>query len=368
MPEEKIPQDEIALQHAAKARVVGPYLQPLLQTAAGFGVSASALAQAAGLAADALDPLPQWLPAASFVRLLDAGAELCQDPFFGLHVGTQVKLGTYNVYGLIILSCRDFGQALQQTLRYEGLAHDLGCSDLHLVGEQQELAEYHWYSHFPHASRHLAESVFAGIAVFGTWLAGGRTLPVHSAGFCHAMPEQGVEEYKKILGIVPEFGCAKNYGKFSAELLSWPVPNADVSMFPVLQQHAEQLLAEKQRLQSAGQDADIVQQVRAAIIRNLAQDRVNLAIIAGDLNLTQRTLQRKLREAGSNFQQVLDGTRHQLALQYLQQPKLNLAEIAFMLGFQEQSSFNHAFKEWQGVNPGAYREQVSGARGQVPET
>jgi hypothetical protein len=60
-----------------------------------------------------------------------------------------VKLGTYSVYGLVLLSCRDFRQALEQTLRYEQLAHDLGRSD-------------------------LVESVFAGIRVFGAWLAGRR--------------------------------------------------------------------------------------------------------------------------------------------------------------------------------------------------
>ena len=105
-------------------KVAGPYLQPLLEAAASRGVSARDLALAAGLSADALDPLPQSLAADRYVRLLDAGAELAADPHFGLHVGERITLGAYNVYGLILLSCRDFGQALQQTQRFEGLAHD----------------------------------------------------------------------------------------------------------------------------------------------------------------------------------------------------------------------------------------------------
>lgn len=336
---------------AKAARVVGPYLQPLLQTAQAQGVSAEQLARAAGLPEQALNPLPQWLAASDYIRLLDVGAQLCNDPWFGLHVGSQVKLGTFNVYGLIILSCQDFGQALQQTLRYEGLAHDLGVSDFD-VGP--ELAEYRWYSHFPHASRHLTDSVFAGIAVFGSWLAGG-PLPIRAVGVRHAAPAEGVQEYERIFGIMPTFNAEQNFGLFDSSLLEQAVPNADVSMYPVLQQHAERLLLEKQKL--IQEDADITTQVRAMIVRNLTQDRVRLPMIASDLNLTQRTLQRKLREANTSFQQILDNTRHQLACQYLQQAHLNLAEIAFMLGFQEQSSFNHAFKEWQGMNPGAYREQ-----------
>jgi AraC-like DNA-binding protein len=66
-------------------------------------------------------------------------------------------------------------------------------------------------------------------------------------------------------------------------------------------------------------------------------------------------LQRKLSDAGVNFQQVLDQTRFALAKDYLRQPGLSLVDIAFLLGYQEQSAFNHAFREWAGVNPGAWR-------------
>jgi AraC-like DNA-binding protein len=131
------------------------------------------------------------------------------------------------------------------------------------------------------------------------------------------------------------------------------VPNADVGLYPVLQQHAEQLLRARQR--SSGSGEGIAAQVEAAIIRNLAHDKVRLAIIAGELALSPRTLQRKLADAGSSFQQVLDQARYALARDYLRQPGLSLADIAFLLGYQEQSAFTHAFKDWAGVNPGAWR-------------
>ncbi|WP_420473546.1 AraC family transcriptional regulator [Noviherbaspirillum sp. ST9] len=328
--------------------VAGPYVQPLLEAAAARGVRAVDLAHAIGLPAGALSPLPDVLAVATYVRLLDAGAALAQDPHFGLHVGECVNLGAYNVYGLILLSCRDFGQALQQTLRFEGLAHDLGRSSLRMEGG---VAEYRWDSALPGASRHLAESVFAGIQVMGSWLAG-TTLPHAQISFVHAAPEDRTE-HQRIFGDMVRFGAEAHCARFDAALLAWPVRNADVGLYPVLQQHAEQLLREKQRAQA---DAGIVAQVRGAIVRNLAQDRVRLATIAEELTMTQRTLQRKLADAGVTFQQVLDRTRHELAIDYLKRERLSLAEIAFLLGYQEQSSFCHAFKEWTGKNPGAYRE------------
>jgi AraC-like DNA-binding protein len=329
------------------ASVAGVYLQPLLEAAAARGVARAQLARAAGLVPESLDPLPGSLAAADYLRLLDAGAELACDPHFGLHVGECVKLGTYNVYGMILLSCRDFGQALQQTLRYEALAHELGHSAL-LV--EDDVAEYRWHSAFPEASRHLAESVFAGIQVVGGWLAG-RPLPTARLAFAHAAPDD-CSEHLRIFGPDVRFGAPLHSARFDAALLAWPVRNADIGLHPLLKQHAEQLLSDKLHAREHG----IVAEVRAVITRKLACDGVRLAQVAPELNLTPRTLQRKLNEAGIGYQQLLDQTRHALAENYLRQPHLSLAEIAFLLGYQEQSSFTHAFKDWAGVTPGGWRE------------
>jgi AraC-like DNA-binding protein len=340
-------------------RVAGSYLQPLLEAAAARGVTAGALESAAGLAPGALWPLPESLPADDYVRLLDIGAELAGDPNFGLHVGERVKLGTYSVYGLILLSCRDFGQAFEQTMRYEQLAHDLGRSSITV---EDGVARYTWHSNYSGAHRHLVDSVFAGIRVFGNWLAG-VTLPAPHLSVTHDGGDAGQrDEYVRLLGDMPTFGAAANVASFSAELLAWPVPNADVSLYPILQQHAEQLLRQRDTSNRAAVKAGekdhttaIIGQVHAVIVAGIAHGQIRLASVAEQLKLSPRTLQRKLSDAGATFQQILDQARFDLAKDYLRRPELSLVDIAFLLGYQEQSAFNHAFKEWAGVNPGAYR-------------
>jgi len=334
--------------YASAGRVAGAYLQPLLEAAAARGVVARELELAAGMAPGSLEPLPEILPANDYVRLLDIAATLTGDHHFGLHVGERVKLGTYSVYGLVLLSCRDFGHALEQTQRYEQLAHDLGRSALEVDGA---IARYTWHSRYPKQARHLADSVFAGIRVFGNWLAG-MPLPAAELALMHDGGDPALHgEYVRVFGALPRFNAPANVAAFDAQLLSWPVPNADPLLYPVLQQHAEQLL--KQRAQP---DAGIAAQVRAAIVRGLAQGQVRLAPVAQELGLSPRTLQRKLSDAGINFQQVLDQTRYALAQDYLRQAGLSLVDIAFLLGYQEQSAFNHAFRDWAGMNPGAWRD------------
>jgi hypothetical protein len=89
------------------------------------------------------------------------------------------------------------------------------------------------------------DSVFSGIRVFSNWLAG-ITLPANELRLMHdGGPPALREEYVRVLGDMPVFGAEANVASFNAAMLTWPVPNADVSLYPVLQQHAEQLLQQR---------------------------------------------------------------------------------------------------------------------------
>ncbi|MCA1858549.1 AraC family transcriptional regulator [Janthinobacterium sp. HSC-3S05] len=338
-------------------RVAGAYLLPLLEAAGAHGIAAATLAQAAGVAPHNLEASAPGLPARDYVRLLDAGAQLAGDAHFGLHVGQRVRMGTYSAYGLILLSCSNVGQVLEQTARYERLAHDLGRSTLQRDGA---VAHYGWTSNYPGASRHLVDSVFAGVKVSGDWLAG-MPLPPARLAFSHdgggdlLRHAAHRDEYVRVLGSLPDFNAAANTATFDAQLLDWPVPNADVSLYPVLCQHAEQLLAQRQAEADTGGAIDA--QVHAAIVAGLRHGSARLATVAASLAVTPRTLQRKLADAGTSFQALLDQARYGLARDYLREPHLSLVDIAFLLGYQEQSAFNHAFRTWAGTNPGAWRLQ-----------
>ncbi|WP_426072341.1 AraC family transcriptional regulator ligand-binding domain-containing protein [Janthinobacterium sp. DSP2-3-3] len=349
--------------HHAEGRVAGAYLQPLLEAAGAHGIAAATLAHAAGVAPHSLEASAASLAARDYVRLLDAGSQLAGDAHFGLHVGQRVRMGTYSAYGLILLSCKNVGHALEQTARYERLAHDLGRSTLQRDGA---VAHYRWASHYPGASRHLVDSVFAGIRVCGDWLAGlplppARLAFTHDGGGDLLRHAAHRDEYVRVLGSLPAFGASANTATFDAQLLDWPVPNADVSLYPVLCQHAEQLLAQRQAAAEMGGGA-IEAQVHAAIVAGLRQGSARLATVAATLAVTPRTLQRKLANGGTSFQALLDQARYGLARDYLREQDLSLVDIAFLLGYQEQSAFNHAFRVWAGTNPGAWRLQELQAR------
>jgi len=84
-------------------------------------------------------------------------------------------------------------------------------------------------------------------------------------------------------------------------------------------------------------------------------DKPSLEIIANKLAISPRQLQNKLKEDGCVFQALLDKVRKETALKYLNESQTSICDIAFLLGYSEQSAFNHAFKRWTGGQPGEYR-------------
>jgi AraC-like DNA-binding protein len=98
--------------------------------------------------------------------------------------------------------------------------------------------------------------------------------------------------------------------------------------------------------------------VRSKLIERLPDGNIGEEEIASALNLSLRSLQRKLKAQDVSFKQLLDDTRRDLGLQYVRNPHHSLIEIAFLLGFAEPGNFTRAFKRWYGMSPSKYRQQL----------
>jgi len=98
--------------------------------------------------------------------------------------------------------------------------------------------------------------------------------------------------------------------------------------------------------------------VRAAIVRRLPDGEPRRDQVAGELCMSERTLQRRLEAEATSFVDLLDNTRRELAEQYLGRLHLSFAQAAYLLGLADQSSFFRACKRWFELSPGEYRSQL----------
>jgi AraC-like DNA-binding protein len=95
---------------------------------------------------------------------------------------------------------------------------------------------------------------------------------------------------------------------------------------------------------------------------------MEIGVVARDLGMSARTLQRRLSAVGSSYQQVLDSSRRETAERCLTGSSLSVAEIAYMLGFSEPAAFHRAFKRWTGMTPQAvrHRQREDGMLSAIP--
>jgi AraC-like DNA-binding protein len=137
--------------------------------------------------------------------------------------------------------------------------------------------------------------------------------------------------------------------RFDASLLERPMATAD-AMLGNLMRHYGNL-----RLAALPQERGEIDPLRREIARLLVKGDSSIERLAMATGTSARTLQRRLKDAGVNYNDLLNDVRKTLALNLLENETLALGEIAFSLGYSEVSAFNHAFRRWVGQSPGDYR-------------
>jgi AraC-like DNA-binding protein len=111
----------------------------------------------------------------------------------------------------------------------------------------------------------------------------------------------------------------------------------------------------RRRLADLQASATVADRVRAALNETLPAGDASISAVTNQLATSARTLQRQLSQEGTSFQAILAGTREDLARHYLTSGTLRIAEIAFLLGYDDTNSFYRAFRSWTGTTPDALR-------------
>ncbi|WP_113928787.1 AraC family transcriptional regulator [Bacillus sp. P14.5] len=156
------------------------------------------------------------------------------------------------------------------------------------------------------------------------------------------------------------FGCRIQVGTNCNRLtihradLDRPFVSYNAELLEVLTPVLEQSLNEEPRSRS------ITETVKWILKRSLTGGRPDIQIIASELGVSNRTLQRRLAEEGTSFKHLLVDVRHEQAREYLADPSLNIKEVAFLIGYEDQNSFYRAFHLWEGATPQKWRNEHLG--------
>jgi len=276
-------------------------------------------------------------------------------PGLGLAVGARYRFSDYGLWGYGLITCPTAGDALALALRFLALSHAFTTIAYREEGPLGVLG-FGAPDVAPGLQRFLVERDLAGAAVLLQEVAGA---DVPLAWLRLQAPRPAARGRpapvldQPIAGAVPQWGAPDTSLAFDRRLLARPLPQANALTLAQCEQLCAQLLEQRRaRLGTA-------QQVRQALAgRGATPGRSELAALARQLHLSERTLKRRLQAEGTSLRALQAEARRTQALTLLADARLSLGEVADRLGFADLSSFSQAFKRWEGVSPRAYRQRT----------
>jgi AraC-like DNA-binding protein len=330
------------------ATVQANSLVKVIDAARAAGLDTTALLARVGVAADQLAVPGARVPFAALVALYEAAAAGSGDEGFGLRVGAASHPAMFDVLGHATMSCATLRDAFATITRYLRVLQEGAVITLVDDGALAR-ARYAIVDRDVGPHRHEVEATLGIMLRFLDATLGDFT-PVH-VHFEHAAPRDARLHAETFRAPVA-FGRPANEIAFAAALLDRSMPRADPGLRAILERHIVEMLA---KMPPRG---DLVEDVRGCVARMLEQGEPPIGKVARAQAMSGRTLQRRLREQGTTFAEILEEVRKDLALRYLADARHQTADAAFLLGYAELSTFHRAFRRWTGMSPGEWRRQL----------
>jgi AraC-like DNA-binding protein len=307
------------------------------------------LLQRAGLSEHDFDDRRQRISAASQGKFLEYAAEAMDDSAFGLHLAKQANPREAGLLFYVTSAASIIGEALALFARYSRIANE-AVSIRHAHAREGLIAEISFIGLSRHAARHVTE-FGVGVTIKALREIAGRKIRPTHLGFLHAR-NSNLREFEDFFGCPVEFGASGDQVAFSNETLALPLVTEDPHLLETLRPICDE--AAKERGTAVGS-------LRAAVENEaqklLPHGKAKRHRVAKTLGHSERTLTRRLADENTTYEEVVDQLRRSLALQYVKEPSLSVSQIAWLLGYEGSSSFNHAFVRWTGRSPSATRNE-----------
>jgi AraC-like DNA-binding protein len=288
------------------------------------------------------------LPVRRFVALLEEAARASGDDHIGLRLGCSHGPDSFGPLADAILHAPDVAAAIANVSRYFHMHQEGAQLELGVEGRKAVVA-YSIRDAGILEYRQDAELSIAKMLNFTRALVGNRAWTPAAVYFEHPEPRDS-SEHRRVFGAPVYFSQPRNAMVAPRELLAMKVSGADFGRLARVRDLAEASCP------AASPCDDLLARVRQHISRGLRAGSVSIEAVAASLDLSERTLQRRLGECGATFNELVETMRFELSQRYLRQDHLSLTEIGYLLGYSELSAFSRAFRRWAGVSPIEFRK------------
>ncbi len=286
-----------------------------------------------------------WLPRSTVVEMLERVGRMSDDAL-GIHAANCIKPGEFDVLEYAAATCSTLGEAIECAGRYLHLMD--ASARLHILIEQERAVLSYDCCGLEMASAAtefmLATLLLIGRRATGMFL---QPLEVH---FRHEAPRD-TTPYETLFAAPVHFGSARDAIIMPAIGLAMPLTRPEPALHSILERHANTLLDRVPRRRT------FKQRVLELISEELTHGNPGVDNLAHRLHVSPRTFLRRLKREGTTHRVLVTEVRRQLALRYLEEGEMTLAEVSYLLGFSSSNAFHKAFRQWMGTTPSEYRRR-----------
>jgi AraC-like DNA-binding protein len=308
----------------------------------GAGTKLGPLLSRVGLTVDQIDNPEQRIDARRQIAFLETAAEALNDEFLGLSLAEEFDCRDLGLLYYAMASSDTLGGALKRASRYSRITNEA------IVLQYREALEPTLrltYSGIPrHTDRQQIEFCIVAMVRVSRLLSGRQFLPKR-VSMMHVR-SKGISKFARFLGKDIEFGSDVDEIGFPAGSAEWALLNADPRLNKILLKVCDENL--NARKSNNGAFRITVENVIAPL---LPHGQAQAHAVAKRLGMSERTLARRLTKEGVTFIEVLQQLKASLASRYLEDDGMPISRIAWLLGFEDASSFSHACRRWTGKSP-----------------
>ena len=314
------------------------------------GANADGLLEEVGLRRAVVSDPDNRIPYAAVLALIERAATTVGDASYGLRLGAAQEARDSGLLGFLMLNSATLLDAITNAQRYFRVVGEGEDIEVERMGPHVTL-RFRETDRALRGLRHHSDYIAAIIVRACRDMTRKRVSPVR-AEFMHGRPNARVA-YPDYLGCPVKFQAEWDALVYDAETMRLPVIGADSKLFKVLERACQKIIGPTPKKQ------DILYQVRELVIDGLAKGTVQFDDVARELNMSSKTLERRLADRKTTFSALLDEIRSGLAKHYLTDTDLRLEQIAYLTGYSEPAALVRAFRRWTRTTPMQFRAKHS---------
>ena len=326
-------------------------------------LAARGLSRPQNLAADReaqrLSQIPRALRAGVKVQIqrlafIDEAAKLVGDDCLGFHLAMETNTRELGIIHYILSASDTALDAVKNLIRYHHLVNTTTSWIIDQTNRHVTI-DTTFRLGLEGLEKHIAEWGMTVLVAELRRLTDTQIVP-QSLTFIHRRSSE-IKKFTEFFGCSVRFGTNRQSIVFATKALSVPIHSGDVHLLNILKVFCEEALSQRKT-----PPTPIRAKVENALVGALPKGGATVSNIARALAMSARSLARRLTEESTSYTEVLDGVRRELAIRYLEDKTFSISQIAWLLGYSEVSSFNHAFRRWTSTSPKAVRSSLGDQR------